>query len=272
MAPALAVRWRERVRVGMERRQRVFRQIEQGLPVPITEIQFFPLFVRLHVQAACSGQRHRRMQRAQPRRTDHPLPRLCGVGVDQFLWQRRQLRWIGAAIEELIATVAGMADQVEDHACAPYRQRGNSGKRADIGNGTTGSRDHSKGTAKAVEQARPYGCRGWRSLRALPGDLRPWPAGNNATVPRAWEGAWTVASRHSAASPETGPEASGRDAVGMALDEHGVGRGIGACLASRLLPFAARACVAPGVPHEAADPNAHLGRTGHAAHAGAGRR
>ena len=59
--------------------------------------------------------------------------------------------------EELIATVAGMADQVEDHACVLYRQRGNSGKRADIGNGTTGSRDHSKGTAKAVGYARRYG-------------------------------------------------------------------------------------------------------------------
>jgi hypothetical protein len=97
------------------------------------------------------------VQRAQPRRTDHPLPGLRGVGVDQFLRQAGQLRWIAAAIEELIATVAGMADQVEDHACVLYRQRGNSGKRADIGNGTTGSRDHSKGTAKAVEQARRYG-------------------------------------------------------------------------------------------------------------------
>jgi vitamin B12 transporter len=62
------------------------------------------------------------------------------------------------------------------------------------------------------------------------------------------EGAWTVASRHPAASPETGPEASGRDAVGMALDDRSLRCGVGACLPSRLLPFATRACVAPGVP------------------------
>ncbi len=62
------------------------------------------------------------MQRAQPRRTDHPLPGLRSVGVDQFLRQAGQLRWITAAIEELIATVAGMADQVEDHSSATMHE------------------------------------------------------------------------------------------------------------------------------------------------------
>ncbi|GFF07743.1 hypothetical protein SM139_2836 [Stenotrophomonas maltophilia] len=80
-----------------------------------------------------------------------------GIGLDQFLRQAGQLRWIAAAIEELIATVAGMADQVEDHARVPDGRRRYSGKRADIGNGTTGSSNHSKGTAKAVAQARRNG-------------------------------------------------------------------------------------------------------------------
>ncbi|CAM0118257.1 hypothetical protein SMJ63A_110005 [Stenotrophomonas geniculata] len=107
---------------------------------------------------------------------------------------------------------------------------------------------------------------------AAPATVSTSVPGYTATVPQAWEGAWTVAPGHPAASPETGPEASGRDAVGMALDDRSLRCGVGACLPSRLLPFATRACVAPGVPHEAAVPNAVPGRAGHPARAGPGRR
>ncbi|MNI66453.1 hypothetical protein D3C73_1220160 [compost metagenome] len=137
MTPALAMRRRKRMRIRVEGGQRVFRQVEQRLAIPVAKIQFFPLLVRLHVQRARCGQCHRRMQRAQARRTDHPFPRLPGIGIDQLLRQAGQLRRIAAAIEELITTVAGMADQVEDHARAQYGRRGYSGKQTDIGNGTT---------------------------------------------------------------------------------------------------------------------------------------
>jgi len=93
------------------------------------------------------------VQRAQPRRADHPLPGLRGICLDQFLRQAGQLRWVAAAIKVFITAIAGMADQVEDHACVPDGRHRYSGKRADIGNGTTGSSNHSKGTAEAVEQA-----------------------------------------------------------------------------------------------------------------------
>ena len=152
VAPAFAIGRRVGMRIGVEGRQRILRQVEQRLSVPIAEIQFFPFLVRVHVQPARGGQGHRRMQRAQARRADHPLPVVPGIGVDQFLRQAGQLRRIAAAIEELIAAVAGMADQVEDHACVLCRQRGNSGKQRDIGNGTTGARGYSTGTAEAVEQ------------------------------------------------------------------------------------------------------------------------
>ena len=55
------------MRIGVEGGQRIFRQVEQRLPVPIAEIQFFPFLVRFDVQPAWGGQRHRRVQRAQPR-------------------------------------------------------------------------------------------------------------------------------------------------------------------------------------------------------------
>lgn len=137
VAPAFAMRRRKRVRISVERGQRLFRQVEQRLAIPVAEIQLFPLLVGLHVQRARCGQRHRRMQRAQARRTDHPFPRLPGIGIDQLLRQAGQLRRIAAAIEELIAAITCMADQVEDHARAQSGRRGNSGKQTDIGNGTT---------------------------------------------------------------------------------------------------------------------------------------
>ena len=104
------------MRICVEGRQCILRQVEQRLPVPITEIQFFPFLVRVHVQPARGGQCHGSVQRAQPRRADHPLPGKPAVGLDQFLWQAGQLRRIAAACAE-------RERRVRDSATDRQRQR-----------------------------------------------------------------------------------------------------------------------------------------------------